>query len=301
MSPSFKALLPVWVLVFASFFWGLSWWPLKTLNQLGFEGPLIILVAYGLLSLAFLPWILRYRAYIASHFKAWFSILLLGGGANLAFNFALIEGEVIRVMVLFYLLPLWGVLGGKFLLHEKVGRLGWLAAGLAISGAFLIVGGFDIFTTPPTWIDGVALLSGFLFAMNNLAFRAHQDLPLVPKLGALFIGTLIFSGILCIVAQTTLPTETSSLDWFWLAGYGLVWLLIANLGSQWSVTHLPASRSSIIMVMELVVAVVSAILIGNETLHFWEAIGGLLILSATLLEAFKESHSSEITHQPAKS
>jgi drug/metabolite transporter (DMT)-like permease len=41
--------------------------------------------------------------------------------------------------------------------------------------------------------------------------------------------------------------------------------------------------------MELLVAVVSAVLLGGETLHTEEYIGGALILSATLLEAFSSS------------
>lgn len=280
---------PVVVLVIASFFWGLSWLPLKGISQMGFDGPLLIFLAYSLLTLFFWPFLWRHKSFLRSHLKAWLTILLLGGGANLAFNYALIYGDVIRVMVLFYLLPLWGVLGGKFILQEKVDALGWLAAGLAIVGAFLIVGGFEVFDAPPSWLDGIAVLSGFLFAMNNLAFRAHQDIPIVPKLGALFIGTVIFSGLLCIAIGVSLPENASWIGWGILVFYGLVWLLIANLGSQWGVTHLPASRSSIIIIIELVVAVISAVLIANETLSLWEGIGGAFILSAAILEALRSS------------
>ena len=281
---------PALVLVVASFFWGLSWFPLKSLNQMGFDGAMLIFFAYGLLSLVFLPLLFLQRSYLATHLKPWLLIFILGGGANFAFNYALIYGEIIRVMVLFYLLPLWGVLGGKLFLHEYVDAKGWLAAGLAISGAFLIVGGFQLFESPPSWIDFVALLSGFLFAMNNIVFRAHQDFPMIPKLSALFIGTAVMSGLLFTIQGAVIPQDLSLPAWQLLVFYGLIWLLISNYGSQWGVTHMPASRSSIIIITELVVAVVSAVLIANETINFIEGIGGVLIVTAAVLEALRNTN-----------
>lgn len=279
--------LPVVVLIIASVFWGLSWLPLKTLNQMGFEGAILVFFAYSLLSLAFLPFLIRQKIYLSTHLKSWLWIAALGGGANLAFNIALIHGEVIRVMVLFYLLPLWGVLGGKYLLKEKIDAKGWLGAGLAIVGAFLIVGGFKILDTPPTWIDAVALLSGFLFAMNNIAFRAEQEMPMIPKLSALFMGTMLFSGILVFIQAQPIPNDIGLPAWGLLAFFGLFWLLVSNYGSQWGVTHMDASRSSVIIIIELVVAVISALLIAHETLSPLEAVGGILILTAAMLEALR--------------
>lgn len=285
--------MPVFVLLFASIFWGLSWLPLKGLNQIGFDGPLLIFGAYSLLSLAFLPFLYRHRLYLVTHLKPWLIIMVLGGGANLAFNYALIYGDVIRVMVLFYLLPLWGVLGGKFILNEIIDKRGWLAVGLALSGAFLIVGGYQIFDHPPTLIDFIALLSGFLFAMNNIAFRAYQTLPVVTKLSALFIGTTIFSGILFITQGANIPVEIQLEGWLFLAMYGLIWLLIANYGSQWGITHMPASRSAILMITELLAAVISAVLVASETLTLIEGIGGFLIVTAAVFEALR-SHQPEV-------
>ncbi|KUJ73088.1 hypothetical protein AVO41_03830 [Thiomicrospira sp. WB1] len=273
----------------------MSWLPLKTLNQMGFDGPFLIMAAYALLALAFLPSLVRQRHFLTSHLKAWLVIFALGGGANLAFNYALIYGDVIRVMVLFYLLPLWGVLGGKLILGEHIDLKGWLAAGLAVFGAFLIVGGYQIFDQPPALIDLVALLSGFLFAMNNIAFRAYQTLPVNIKLSALFMGTAVLAGILFLVQADPIPPVDAASAWWFLAFYGLVWLLIANYGSQWAVTHMPANRAAILMITELLAAVLSAVLIANETLTLLEAMGGLLIVTAAILEALR-THEPEVLY-----
>ncbi len=100
--------LPVIVLFSASILWGLSWWPLKQIHALGIEGIALIFGAYGVLALVYLP--LTLRGFSRRYATGLGAIALLGGGANLCFTYALINGDVVRVMVLFYLLPVWGVL-----------------------------------------------------------------------------------------------------------------------------------------------------------------------------------------------
>jgi drug/metabolite transporter (DMT)-like permease len=212
-------------------------------------------------------------------------ILLLGGGASLNFTYALVNGEVIRVMVLFYLLPVWGVLGGKFFLKETIDRWRWLGASLAVFGAFFILGGFDALDAPPSWIDLIALLSGLFFAMNNLVFRAAQAVPVGSKITMMFYGCFALAGLLLAGGVEELPQEISGNAWLSLALYALFWLLIANIGSQWAVTHMEAGRSSIIIIMELITAVISATLIAHETMSPAEMAGGVMILTAAFIEA----------------
>ena len=75
--------------------------------------------------------------------------------------------------------------------------------------------------------------------------------------------------------------------WIMLVSYALFWLLLANIGSQWSVTHMEAGRSSIIIILELITAVISATLIAGETMTTIEYIGGTLIMMAAFIEAFR--------------
>lgn len=280
-----RAHLPVFVLLGASIFWGLSWLPLKSINSMGLDGILLSLGAYGLLALILTPILARQAKLWLAHKRAMVLIFLLGGGANLAFTYALINGEVIRVMVLFYLLPVWGVLGGKFFLKEAIDRWRWLGATLAVMGAFLILGGFDALGEAPSWIDLIALLSGLFFALNNLVFRAAQAVPVVSKITLMFYGVSALAIALLAVGAEPLPAQIPSDAWGGLALYALFWLLVANLGSQWGVTHMEAGRSSIIIIMELITAVVSATLIAGETMSPVEMVGGALILTAAFIEA----------------
>ncbi|MGB3961225.1 MAG: DMT family transporter, partial [Sulfurimonas sp.] len=204
-----------------------------------------------------------------------------------AFTYALIYGEVIRVMVLFYLLPLWGVLGGRIFLKESIDSWRYLGVALALVGAFVILGGFKAFETPPSWIDLIALLSGLFFAMNNLVFRAAQEVPVGSKITLMFGGSLLLSGTLLLMGVEAIPQSISGAAWSGIVLYAVFWLLIANIGSQWGVTHMEAGRSSIIIILELITAVVSATLIAGEIMQMNEYIGGALILAAALIEALR--------------
>jgi drug/metabolite transporter (DMT)-like permease len=282
-----RAHLPVFVLLGASVLWGLSWWPLKGINAMGIDGIVLIFIVYGILSVTFTPLLFKQFAHYKRHPKAMLLIALFGGGASLAFTYALINGEVIRVMVLFYLLPLWGVLGGKLFLHEQIDKWRYLGAALAILGAFIILGGFEVFDSPLQWIDLIALLSGLFFTMNNLVFRAAQEVKVASKIGAMFYGTFTLAALLLLGGVESLPEFISTQAWSGLFLYALVWLLLANLGSQWGVTHMEAGRSSIIIIMELLTAVVSATLIAGEIMNAHEYLGGVLIVAAAFIEALR--------------
>ena len=282
-----KMHLPTIILVGASILWGLTWIPLKAINSHGIEGIALIFFSYAILTLALLPLLLKGYTHWKEHKRMMLLIAFFGGGANLAFTYALINGEVIRVMVLFYLLPVWGVAGGRIFLKESIDVWRYLGVALAIGGAFIILGGFKVFDTPPSWIDLIALISGFFFAMNNLLFRAAQKVPVSSKLGIMFFGCFFLATGFLAFGIESLPSEVTGNGWLILIAYALFWLLLANIGSQWSVTHMEAGRSSIIIILELITAVISATFIAHESMSALEAIGGVLILGAAFIEAFR--------------
>lgn len=284
MIPLSKTNTAVIVLLFASVLWGLSWIPLKFFESVGIGGVWLLLITQGLLTLTFLRSGFK-AVYFQTHLKPLVAIGFLGGGAILFFTLALMYGNVIRVMVLFYLLPVWGVLGGKFFLGERVDKVRWAGVACAVLGAFLILGGVSVFDSPPTLLDLLALLSGLFFAANNIMFRAVEAVPVNTKLWVMFLGCTFMSAALILAGVQPTAPQTSQFNWLLLGGYALTWLLLANLGSQWAVTQLEAGRSSIIIIMELVAAVLSALFIAGEVLNMVEWFGCVLVIIAALLEA----------------
>lgn len=275
---------PVVVLFAASVLWGCTWWPLKQLAQLGVSGLPQILVAYGAAALLLLPVLFVQRKRWRGEAKFMAGIFLLGGTANLAFAYALIHGEVVRVMVLFYLLPVWGVLGGRLFLGERIDAARGVAVLLALAGALLLLGGFGVFAGGIAWTDLLALSCGMAYAGNNLLFRACQSLPVEHKVGAMLSGCFALAVLLMLFQLQPWP-DVAPADWTWVVLYGLGWILLATFATQWAVTHLEAGRASILIIMELVTAVFTATLFGGERMSGLEMCGAALILAAAVIEA----------------
>lgn len=276
--------LALTVLFVSSCFWGLTWWPLKHIAAMGLSGIALIWVAYGGVGLLLTPVLWATRAAWRPHWRQLLLVFACGGVANIAFPYSLIHGDVIRAMALFYLLPVWGVLGARLFLGERIGRWRLLAVALALGGAVLLLGGPALLAAPPSFIDLVAILSGFAFAMTNLGFRATPALPVPSKLAALFLACFVFAGGVLLLDGAPFPrVPLATHGWALLFGVGMI--LVITSATQWAVTHMEAGKSSIVMVMELVSAVVSAALIGGDTMTPLELAGGALILAATVLEA----------------
>lgn len=278
--------LPVAVLVMASMLWGLVWWPLKYVHGMGIDGLPLIAIGHVGVTLVLLPFMLRQTRHWLPLWPWMLAIALVGGAANVTFNVALMYGDVVRSMVLFYLLPVWGVLGGRIFLGEKIDRLRIISMLLALLGAYVMLGASLDMLKQFSWMDLVALLSGFLFAMNNIIFRVTAQVPIISKITFLFAGGLVLALTPLVSGMAATPPLTINVIGAALA-IGLGWWLLATLGSQWAVTQLEAGRAAVIMVMELVTAVVSSAWIGANALQPHEITGVIFVLIATLLEAWR--------------
>lgn len=281
-------LIPVFVLLCTSVLWGASWLPLKALHGRGADGLALIASAYGVLAILVLPWVWRARSSIAGHWHWLLAIVLLGGAANVSFSYAIIYGDVVRVMVLFYLLPVWGVLGGRFILKEPTAWWRWAGVAMALVGAFIILGGPSILTKPINYLDFIAIGSGIFFAGSNLVFRGVEQVRLPPKLFALFLGSSLLAHVLLTPDQSWTQAQ---FPLAWVMLYATTWLLLANWGSLWAITKMPAGRSAIILIMELITAVATQVAFTEQTLQGYEWIGGALIMGAALTEIIAAQRS----------
>lgn len=290
--------LPVVLLLLSAVMWGLTWWPLKLFNSAGIDGVPLILSSYGAVGVA-LSWLIV-REWHKWRGKHYFLLLffLLGGYANLAFATSMIYGDVVRAMMLFYLGPVWGVLGGRVFLGEHIDRQRWLGVLFAMIGAWLTLGGSAIFDTAPSAIDLLSLTAGMAFALNNITFRATHTHPTGSKVAAMFIGCGTFAAVMMLWQGQPVP-EVPATVWVGLVAFGLLWLLGATVATQWSVTHMEAGRASILLISELLVAVVSATLIGGESLSAIEILGGSFILISAVLEAWRQQPDPHDYAKPA--
>lgn len=281
---------PTLILMLGSTLWGLTWIWLKAIDQIGMGPITLSIIAYGMQFLMVLPWALHWliktwlpnRAHHPLPWRWLVPLAFLSGVAGIGFTISMVYGDVVRSMLLFFLIPAWGVLFGHWFLREALTAVRIAAVVLALAGAALILGpdvqwGFS-------FADLAALVAGLALAGANVLFRYLQDEPMLVKLSVMQVGAVIFGLLFLLIlpepgARITLAGVVQS------ALYGGTLLLGAMLATQYAVERLPAGRSAILMTLELLVASASALLIGHEhpALNVW--LGGFLILGAALLEA----------------
>ena len=117
---SHRPRLAVGALLVSGLLWGTTWIPLRHFARAGLGEIPTTLLSYGAVGLVAFPLIWRER-------RAWWPerALLLGGalaggGANLTYVSGVMMGDVVRVMLLLYLSPVWALLGGALFLGEQV-------------------------------------------------------------------------------------------------------------------------------------------------------------------------------------
>jgi drug/metabolite transporter (DMT)-like permease len=280
--------LPVAALMVNALTWGVSWWPLRQLEGAGLH-PLWATVLIYTLAVALIA-ALRPAAiaHLAKTPVLWV-LVLAAGTTNATFNWAVTIGDVVRVVLLFYLMPLWAVLLARLLLNERLTPLALARVGMALAGAAVVLwpadGGFPVPQGLPDWLG---LIGGFSFALNNVMLRREAHQPEAARALAMFFGGASVAGVLAVVlsAQGAVPLPPApALGWMAGALALAVVFLCGNLALQYGASRLPANVTAVVMLTEVLFASVSAVLLGAGTVTPTLAIGGGLILGAALLSA----------------
>ena len=203
----------VLALLFNAFTWGVSWWPFRQLAGAGLHplwltGLIYTAAAVGLLIArpAALPELLRTPALWA--------LVLASGATNACFNWAVSIGDVVRVVLLFYLMPLWTVLLSRWLLGERISLRGALRVALSLAGAMVVLwpaGGAAaaVVVLPgalPGWLpDALGLLGGLAFALNNVMLRREARRSPSARALAMFAGgAVVAMGLAALLTQASL-------------------------------------------------------------------------------------------------
>lgn len=286
---------PALALVFNAFVWGVSWWPFRQLERAGLHPLAATALIYLLAVAAIAAWRPRAWRELLAHPPLWV-LIIASGTTNAAFNWAVTIGDVVRVVLLFYLMPLWAVLLARLLLHERLTRLALARVALALAGAMVILwpaddSGWPLPRTLPEWLG---VIGGFSFALNNVMLRreaARSDgaRALAMFSGGALVAALLATGLSMQGALPGLPAPATG----WIAGaVGLGLLFLAgNLALQYGAARLPANATAVIMLTEVLFASASALALGAGTLDGRLALGGAAIVAAALLAA-REHHAA---------
>ncbi len=283
--------LAVMALLTGALIWGLIWYPYRMLRDAGVDGIMATTVSY---SVAFVLGALLFRRSAAKISCSWslFWLALSAAGCNLGYVLATLEGEIVRVLLLFYLAPFWTVLLSRALLNERLNRIGAFVIALSLAGAATVLWqptiGLPLPQNPADWLG---LGAGFSFALFNVLSRQVQGVSIEAKSMTAFLGVIVVGGVLLLFGLGTPRAPVEGSLWMTMGLIALIGmtLVVANLVVQYGLMRVASNRAIVIMLSEVGFAAVSSWLLADEAIGMRECAGGLMIVAASTLSAKMQS------------
>lgn len=260
--------------------WGVVWYPMRLLEQMG-VGGLWQALGISIPPAMILSWTL-YRYWHDLRQNPWqmLGLSVASWWVNTSFILAMLDGNVMRVLLLFYLSPLWSVLLGAWVLNEKLTRRSAMILVVAVAGgAMMLVKPGLVDSVPVSTADWMALSSGIAFSVYNLFTRMAQQAPVTLKADVAWLGVIAGSiGAILVTGEPAPPFTAGTV--LGVVAVGVFGILFMTLFVQYGVTHMPVQRSAVILLFELVAGAISQQLLTDELLLAQEWIGGILIVMA---------------------
>jgi drug/metabolite transporter (DMT)-like permease len=264
--------------------WGLIWYPYRVLEGAGLSGVRAAILTY-LVALVLGVLVLASRGRCERPSWWLLAVGLSAAGSNIGYVLGMLHGQVMRVLLLFYLAPLWTVVLAGLLLGERAGRAGGAVIALALAGAVVMLWQSQLgLPLPGNAAEWLGLAAGFLFALANVLIRRTPQHSIELKSATVFLCTVTLGLVVAALEPPAVVRGMQAAHWSLVVVVGVV-LLAINLVVQFGLTHVPANRAIVIFMFELVVAAASAWLLAGETMGLKEWLGGAMIVAASAVAA----------------
>jgi len=271
--------------------WGTLWIPLRHLDDAGSGGPWATTAGFTMPLVVLLPFGVIRRRPIADAGWPLFRAGVLMAACIALYAEALLRGHVARVILLFYLTPVWSTLLARVSLGERItgARLATIALGLA--GMLVVFGSGTGLPVPRVAAEWMGLFSGFLWGWSMVALR--RVAPEASEFDKVFVQFL-FLGLLFAVfglvpggRPWTVPTSDVVLRGApWLLVLGLLWMPLVVWLTVFGGSRVEPGRVAVLLMLEVVVGLVSAAALTREPFGPREVLGAVFIVGACGAELF---------------
>ena len=273
-------------------FWGLFWIPLRFLDERGVNGFwAVALVMFALIFPSILV-LLRINRFASLRSPdAWFIGCALGLSIVLYFT-GIIVSDVIRVVFLFYLLPVWTTISARILYKEPITSVSLFVIALALAGLWLLLGGENKIPMPSNFGDWCGLLAGLCWGVSLSVIRGKEDVDAsamvcTTAIGATLIATAAALLLPGIGAVDTISSPALDSRLFLLVIsilFAFILLYPSLIGQIWGAQRVAAPTAALLTMSEVLVATISAYLLVGTDLTTSSIIGAVIILIAVLTD-----------------
>ncbi|MEM7215143.1 MAG: DMT family transporter [Pseudomonadota bacterium] len=275
-------------IVLAAGAWGLYWIPQRALESAGMTGGWGTIAQFSGCVIILAPVaIWRWRKCQQTGLDLPLIGLCMGGGIVCYANSFLLT-DVIRALILFYMLPVWATLIEVVFIGKRPGWRRVISLPMSVAGVWIVIGQDVGLPFPQNAGDWIALLGGAMFAAGAARTEVSQIEGMFPTMFSFFFYGTIFAGLQSWFLASELGPLPALEIWIALSP----WFLLICVGFfiptmiivAWAPERIGTGLMSILFLSELLFGTASAALWAGEPFGWREVIGSSLLLLAGIIE-----------------
>ena len=203
-------------------------------------------------------------------------------------NVAIQGSTATQATLLTNLSPIWVGIGAFFFLKDKPTRNFWIGTVIAIIGMVLLVGIRTFLNLDFNLAFGFAILSGMLYAVYMLLSKNILNEVDVWNFMTLTLlaSTVSLGGLSLLLGESF--GGYSQMGWVTLVVQGLICQLAAWLLISYATKHMRATRVSVSLLGQAVLAAIFAWMFLDETISMQMIVGGLFLLFGIRVTFFQK-------------
>lgn len=218
-------------------------------------------------------------------------IAILGGvvfGADIAvWNLSLMKISATISTLIANLAPVWVGLLSYLILRKKSGALFWIGTWIAILGMVILVGYQHILHLEFNIGLVYALIASLFYAIYIMITKGIlRKISTVTFMFYNMLAASVFLLLICLFEHNELlnfPVAT----WLNLLGMGLICQLAGWITINYSLNYLDATKVSVALLSQTVIAGIWATFLLNERLEFKEIVGSIIVLTGIAITFLK--------------
>lgn len=294
---------PEIIVALSAAIWGLFWIPLRVFEGYGLSPEWVTFSQFLPPLLVLLPFaVMRKIRGDSVGIEQWATGILVGT-AFVLYCESLLLTDVVRALILFYVMPAWGTLveiglmGRRFTLARGVALL------LSIGGLLCILGvGSDLDLSLNSG-DIMALLSGILFTFGAMRIRQSDKVAVFEQVFAFFLFGSLIAGVFTLLpldvhaGPPSLEMISHLAPWLFVMAVGF--LIPVITGMYWGSQFVDPGRLGILLQLEAIIGIATAALLLNEPFGWREGSGAMLVISAGVVEVFGHRRQNSASIDPA--
>lgn len=268
--------------------WGTFWIPVRKLDELGQGSLLFTASGFALPFLIAIPILIKNARRIMS---AGWSLWLLGLSFGIAGSFyaeGALRGNVARVILLFYLTPVWSTLLARIFLNQPISARRMLTLALGLAGMVVILGAENLVPIPRNISEWLGLIAGFSWGVAMVcAQRLHNVTAFESSAVIFFFFSLSFIVLSLIPGGREWTLNTELLLPFgivWILALAFIWNLPSTILTMYGAVKVEPGKVAILLMLEVIIGIATSALLTDEPFGAREMIGAVLIICAGVTE-----------------